>query len=457
MTPNTNTDSESANATSSDRDPNSKGKDVKKPMTDPRLKSILPLIATQLVPIQEVITTFAKEMLENTRALKNRKSTLAKFYKTTPENPSMYIPRSARLKTSLTFSKTLAKEAEIQDLQEELLRCNKEYGEKVSYIFERCAKLEEKHERISRIKTFLLQCHKLAQGLVIIEKRCFVLETNLSTERFTLWILIVFLRTIKIVRLSEPNIYDTYLHMEYRDVKTEFIQLFLPNDPTLENDDENNIIKRLGTEEEKHFRDKVVRKLLDLVIPTTFHLQLKLDQEEEKQITTSLITALYKRTETMKATEATALAVGDISPHGQSNMEQHIQTLVNKAVQQQLTKTTKTKPPPTTKKPSTSSKKQKNSPGGKKPQSSPPAKNAKGDKTKQQKKRKVSFRYPVSDTGKINNDDEVEHQPKKKQKLSNKKENHKTSQKKTQRRKGKGNQGGKTKGGNGGKEKNKSK
>ena len=75
------------------------------------------------------------------------------------------------------------------------------------------------------------------------------------------------------MRLSEPNIYDTYLHMEYRDVKTEFIQLFLPNDPTLENDDENNIIKRLGTEEEKHFRDKVVRKLLDLVIPTTFHLQ----------------------------------------------------------------------------------------------------------------------------------------------------------------------------------------
>ena len=140
MTPNTNTDSESANATSSDRDPNSKGKDVKKPMTDPRLKSILPLIATQSVPIQEVITTFAKEMLENTRALKNRKSTLAKSYKTTPENPSMYIPRSrsARLKTSLTFSKTLAKEAEIQDLQEELLRCNKNM-EKESLIYLRGA------------------------------------------------------------------------------------------------------------------------------------------------------------------------------------------------------------------------------------------------------------------------------------------------------------------------------
>jgi hypothetical protein len=254
--------------------------------------------------------------------------------------------------------------------------------------------------------------------------------------------------------------------MEYRDVKTEFIQLFLPNDPTLENDDENNIIKRLGTEEEKHFRDKVVKKLLELVIPTTFHLQLKLDQEEEKQITTSLIMALYKQTETMKATEATALAVGDISPHGQSNMERHIQTLVNKAVQQQLTKTTKTKPPSTTKKTSPSSKKQKNSPGGKKPQSSPPTKNAKGDKTTQatqQKKWKMSFRYPVSVTGKTNDKDEVEHQPKKKQKQkqkqkhSNKKENHKTSQKKTQKRKGKGNQGGKKKGGNGRKEKNKSK
>jgi hypothetical protein len=84
MTPKTNTDSESANATSGDRVPNFKGKDVKKPMTDPQLESILPLIVMQSVPIQEVITTLLlpKKMLEKTRALKNHKLWLnAQFYR----------------------------------------------------------------------------------------------------------------------------------------------------------------------------------------------------------------------------------------------------------------------------------------------------------------------------------------------------------------------------------------
>ncbi len=84
MTPKTNTDSESANATSGDRVPHFKGKDVKKPMTDPQLESILPLIAMQSVPIQEVITTLLlpKKMLEKTRALKNHKLWLnAQFYR----------------------------------------------------------------------------------------------------------------------------------------------------------------------------------------------------------------------------------------------------------------------------------------------------------------------------------------------------------------------------------------
>jgi hypothetical protein len=103
----------------------------------------------------------------------------------------------------------------------------------MAYNFKRCAKLEEKHERISRVQTFLSHCFKLTQGFVIIEKRRTILETNLHTDRFSLWILIVFLRTIKVTRIHEPNIYNDYLFMEYQDVKNEFIKLFLPNDPTL--------------------------------------------------------------------------------------------------------------------------------------------------------------------------------------------------------------------------------
>jgi hypothetical protein len=315
-------------------------------------------------------------MLDNTRALKSRKATLAKFCKIIPttqntatefpnQNSSMYIPKSARLKTTLTYSKALANETELKDLQEELMQCNKDYGQKVAFIFERCAKLEEKNERISRIKTFLLHCLKLTQGLVLIEKRCTILETTLSIDHFTLWILRVFLRSNKVIRLGELKIYEEYLLINYEEVKDEFVALFLPNDLTLENEDENNIMKKSGTEGEKPFRDNVIKKLHDLVLPTTFHLQLKLDQEKEKKITTSLISAEYKLAETMKATEATALAISDTSPQGQINMEQHLKKLVQQVVKDQLTTPS-------------SSKKRKNSPGGKTPQPSPPAKRKMG-------------------------------------------------------------------------------
>jgi hypothetical protein len=454
MTPKKKKNSERANAKTSDGDSNSKGNDVKTPMTDPRLKSIIPLIATQLIPIQEVITAFAKVMLDNTRALKSRKATLAKFCKIIPatqniatelpnQSSSMYIPKSARLKTTLTYSKALANETELKDLQEELMQCNKDYGQKVAYIFERCAKLEEKNERISRVKAFLSHCLKLTQGLVIIEKRRTILETTLSIDRFTLWILRVFLRSNKVIRLGEPNIYEDYLLVNYEEVKDEFVALFLPNDPTLVNEDENNIMKKSGTEGEKPFRDNVVKKLHDLVLPTTFHLQLKLDQDEETQITTSLISAEYKRAETMKATEATALAISDISPQGQINMEQHLKKLVQQVVKDQLTTPS-------------SSKKRKNSPGGKKPQPSPPAKKKNGETSTTQPKKKVCFRYPISDTEDSSSNDGEQHQ-KKKQKRSHQPSNQ-TTQKKTQNPKnGKGNQGGKKQGVSRGKKKNKTK
>jgi hypothetical protein len=158
MTPKMNKNYKSANAKKGDGNPYSKGTEVKKTMTDPRLKSILPLIKTQLIPIQEVITDFAKVMLDKMRALKSHNATLAKFRKPMPvtqttaaelPNPSSssYIHKSARVKITLTYSKALANEAEVQDLQEELSQCKTKFGQQIASIFERVAKLEEKHKK----------------------------------------------------------------------------------------------------------------------------------------------------------------------------------------------------------------------------------------------------------------------------------------------------------------------
>jgi hypothetical protein len=238
MTPKKKNDSESANAKKGGRNPTSKGNEVKTPMTDPRLKSILPLIETQLIPIQEVITDFAKVMLDKTRALESRNATVAKFRKPMPTtqttatelpNPcSSYIPKSARVKITLTYSKALANETEVQDLQEELSQCKETFGRKIAYIFERIALLEERQEKTSRAQAFLTYCYKLIQGLVIIEKRSQVLETMLKEDRFNLWVLLVLLRSLKIRQVTEPNIFTDYLYMEYQDVKEEFIKLQRP-------------------------------------------------------------------------------------------------------------------------------------------------------------------------------------------------------------------------------------
>ena len=59
----------------------------KKPMIDPRLTTIIPLVETQLIPIQEVITEFAKVMLNNTANIQHRIKTLAKFEQNTTAEP----------------------------------------------------------------------------------------------------------------------------------------------------------------------------------------------------------------------------------------------------------------------------------------------------------------------------------------------------------------------------------
>jgi hypothetical protein len=408
MTPKTNKNTKSASARKSESKSSSSLIDSKK-QNDPRLNSILQLIETQLPPIQEVIIYYAKSILDKTRALKSRQTTLAKFRKiipdnsntndtSTPSSPSFYIPKSARVNIKLTYSNALKDETEIKDLEEELKESIKIFGARVACIFERTARLEETQEKTSRLHTFLTYCHKLIQGFVIIARQTkFTLETNLNTENLELWTMLVLLRNFKNTTVLGLKVYEQYLEVNYQDVKSNFTKMFLPGYLPPENDSEaeNDIFFRRGTEDEQKFICAVVEQVEGLIIPTTFKLQLELDKKEEKQVITSMIAAKFKRSEILTATEATALAIHEISPTNQDNMEQHIKKLIDEAINKKLKKTA-TSPLPSTSVPTSTStptppsqRKRKNFQGGKKPRPSPP-KNKRGETT-------TSFRYHVSD------------------------------------------------------------
>ena len=442
MTPKTNMIAKSANVNTDESNPFSSEKDPKKQTNDPRLKSILKLIETQLAPIQEVMIYYAKAILDKTCTVKSRQATLAKFRKTIPNNittanntstpsSSFYIPKSARVKITLTYSNALKNETEIKDLEEELKESISIFGSRVACIFERTAKLEETQEKISRLKIFLTYCHKLIQGFIIIAKRRFDLETNLSTDTLELWSLLVLLRNFKKTNVSGLSIYEHFLETNYQEVKANFIKTFLPGYKTPEQgpNTTEDIFYLTGSEEEKNFVCEVVDQVEGLIIPTTFKLQLELDRQDETQTLTTLIAAKFKRDETINATEATALAIHNVSQTNQNNMEQHIKKLVDEAIKEKLlpknTASPKTSSPTTPLPPN----KQKNSNGSKKPLPSLP-KNKRGTE-----KKDVSFRYPISD-----NDEENNEPQKKKQKNS---QHHQSQSKPKPKTKNKYNRNGK--------------
>jgi hypothetical protein len=437
MTPKTNKTTKSANVRNDGSKPSSDVIDQKKGSNDPRLKSILQLIETQLTPIQEVMIYYAKAILDKTRALKSRQATLAKFRKTisnknTTANDtstpsfSFYIPKSARVKITLTYSNALKNETEIKDLEEELKESINIFGTRVACIFERTARLEETQEKNSRLHTFLTYCLKLIQGFIIIAKQTqFTLETTLNTEALELWTLIVLLRNFKTITVCGLKIYEQYLEVNYNEVKTNFIKIFLPGYTPPENgeDAENDIFFRRGTEDEQKFVCAVVEQVENLIIPTTFKLQLELDKQEEKQNIMSMIAAKYKRSEILTATEATALAIHDISSSSSNNtnMEQHIKKLIDEAINKKF-KTSSTAPS------TPQQRKRKNSQGSKKPQSWLP-KNKRGEKNK-------SFRYPVPEKNtnkKGEEEEEEEVQQSHQQKMKKQKRSHQEHQQKPSR------------------------
>jgi hypothetical protein len=121
----------SANTTPGENSSNLSEKETKSSLVDPHLKTILPLIVTQLIPIQQVITDFAIVMLNNTKTLQNRINTLAKFEQNTTvepnateltvDNNTTYIPKSALIKTSINVSDAcaLANDTKIKELRTE--------------------------------------------------------------------------------------------------------------------------------------------------------------------------------------------------------------------------------------------------------------------------------------------------------------------------------------------------
>ena len=91
--------------------------------------------------------------------------------------------------------------------------------------------------------------------------------------------------------------------------------MFLPGYKTPEQgpNTTEDIFYLTGSEEEKNFVCEVVDQVEGLIIPTTFKLQLELDQQDETQTLTTLIAAKFKCNETINATEATALAIHNVS------------------------------------------------------------------------------------------------------------------------------------------------
>jgi len=335
------------------------GADEKKAIADPRLKPIVKLIETQLMPVKEVLADFAKAMLDNTITLENRIKSLEKYSPSTlddtpnePQDPNelSFIPRSARVKLELNYSKALANDTAINGLKRELEQCKKDFTRKVTMIFKSCAELELNHCKLDRIKTFLAFTLKITEALIVFERIERPMVTTLNTLHYSIRTVISFLRKTRrrIPPPSELNFYLEYLKMDEGDVREILIKNFFPSEHTFEWDIER-------TESELEFQEIISNKLISLILP---------------------------------ATEATAIAIEDISTGiANTNMEQHINKLIEAALKKQT------------------SEKAKNSQGSKSPQTSLPKKKDKGkDKNNNKQPSKKKPKSPPKNKNKNKND-----------------------------------------------------
>ncbi len=343
------------------------GADATKSVTDPRLKPVINLIETQLMPIKEVLADFAKAMLDNTIILENRIKSFEKYSPRTledtpnetqePNETPSFIPRSARVKLDLNHSKALANDTAINGLKRELEECKKEFTTKVTKIFQTCAEIEMKYCKDERIKTFLAFTLKITEALIIFERIERPMNTTLNTLQFSIRTIITFLRKI---RLNVPppdisNFFLDYLKSDELNVR----QILIKNFTTSEDAFNINVER---TESELEFQDIISDKLCELILPITVELHSNIEKENKIKKAAAILTAKFKKTATIDATEATAIAVGNTSTENIS-LEQHINKLIIEAVKKHT---------------SNIQKQQENIPGSKSPQPSLPQNNQQG-------------------------------------------------------------------------------
>jgi len=341
--------------------------DATKAIADPRLKPVIKLIETQLLPVKEVLADFAKAMLDNTIILENRIKSFEKYSPRTledtpnePQEPNetpSFIPRSARVKLDLNHSKALANDTAINGLKRELEECKKEFTTKVTKIFQTCAEIELKYCKDERIKTFLAFTLKITEALIIFERIERPMNTTLNTLQFCIRTIITFLRKI---RLNVPppdvsNFFLDYLKSDELNVRQILIKNFTPSEDAF-----NINVER--TESELEFQDIISDKLCELILPITVELHSNIEKENKIKKAAAILTAKFKKTATIDATEATAIAVGNTSTENIS-LEQHINKLIIEAVKKHT---------------SNIQKQQKNIPGSKSPQPSLPQNNQQG-------------------------------------------------------------------------------
>ncbi len=366
----------------------SPGEDMMKATADPRLKSVVTLIETQLSPVKEVLADFAKAMLDNTITLENRIKSFEKYSPPTmedtpnePQEPNelSFIPRSARVKLELNHSKALANDTEIIRLKRDLELCKKEFTEKVTKVFKTCAELELNYCKQERITTFLSYALKITKALIVFERIETPLVTQLNSIQFSVRTLITCLRKIRLTVTppGELNFFREYLKMDEPDVREALIKNFIPPEQPFREMERN--------ENELDFQDVISDKLINLILPITAKLQANINKENKIKKAASLLAAEFKRTEILNATQATAIAVGNTSTTNVT-MEQHIKNLVEEAVKKQTS--------------NNSTIKQKNSPGSKKPRPSLPKNTSKGNTTRpqQNENRKRKTPEPNSST-----------------------------------------------------------
>lgn len=346
---------------------------------DIRLKSILPVIATQLIPVQKTFADFAKAMLKNTTDLRARLATLEKF-DSTIDPP--YIPKSARVNIKLQYSNGLANETNIKDLEKALLDLNNSYMNSVTEIFKKCAEEEVQKVKRERIVIFNSYLHQIALSHVIYYNETGKKLNELSNLDFASWICFMFMKQIKNLGF-EAGFYEDYLHSHYNDLKANLYDTYLHHLRGLR-DPAENFLLRSPSNEELDFITEVVNKLNDSILPCTIRLQETVDKEARHKKAEQVIAANFKKAKIISATEATALAVNDISSNNK-NMEQYLKQLIQDQVKEHL-KTAKTS--------NTKKSMQKNAQGGKRPRSLSPEKEEKGKKQVHHTKRQKNTNPP---------------------------------------------------------------